>query len=368
MLIGVSKEIKVHEYRVGMTPGGVREAVSHHGHEVHVETMAGVGSGFSDQDYTAAGAKIAASAEEVFAKADMIVKVKEPQPVECKRLREGQVLFTYLHIAADPELSEMLLASGCTALAYETVTDGQGGLPLLAPMSEIAGRMAIQVGACSLEKEHGGAGVLLGGAAGVEPAKVVVIGGGVVGIYSARMAMGLGADVVVLDKSMSRLTELEGLYGPRLKTVFATLDSIERHVISADLVIGAVLVPGAAAPKLVKREVLRKMRPGSVLVDVAIDQGGCFETSRPTTHADPTYVCDGIVHYCVTNMPGGVARTSTLALTNATLPYVLALADKGWRAATRDDPHLAAGLNVHAGKVTHRAVAEALGRPYVMAA
>ncbi len=370
MLIGVTKEIKVHEYRVGMTPAGVREAVSHHGQEVLVETMAGagIGFGFSDLDYTAAGAKIAASAEEVFAKADMIVKVKEPQPVECKRLREGQLLFTYLHLAPDPEQAKLLLASGCTAIAYETITDSRGGLPLLAPMSEIAGRMAIQVGACSLEKKHGGAGVLLGGVAGVEPAKVVVIGGGVVGINAARMAMGLGADVVLLDKSMPRLAELESLYGPRLKTVFATSESIERQVISADLVIGAVLVPGAAAPKLVKRDVLSKMRPGSVLVDVAIDQGGCFETSHATTHADPTYVCDGVVHYCVTNMPGGVARTSTLALTNATLPFVLALADKGWRAATRDDPHLAAGVNIHAGKITHSAVAEALGRPYVMAA
>ena len=363
MLIGVSKEIKVHEYRVGMTPGGVREAVLHHGHEVLVETMAGVGSGFSDRDYSGAGAQIAASAEEVFAKADMIVKVKEPQPIECKRLRERQVLFTYLHLAPNPEMGEMLLASGAAAIAYETITDSRGGLPLLAPMSEIAGRMAIQVGACSLEKEHGGAGILLGGAAGVEPANVVVLGGGVVGIYAARMAMGLGADVVVLDKSMARLTELESVYGPRLKTVFATWELIERHVVSADLVIGAVLVPGAAAPKLVKREVLTKMRHGSVLVDVAIDQGGCFETSRPTTHADPTYVCDSIVHYCVTNMPSGVARTSTLALTNATLPFVLALADKGWRAAAHDDPHLMAGVNIQAGKVTHPAVAEALGKP-----
>ncbi|MGO9701336.1 MAG: alanine dehydrogenase [Xanthobacteraceae bacterium] len=368
MLIGVSKEIKVHEYRVGMTPAGVREAVSYHGHQVLVETMAGAGVGFSDRDYVAAGAKIATSAEEVFAKAEMIVKVKEPQSVECKRLREGQVLFTYLHLAPDPDQAELLLASGCTAIAYETVTDRRGGLPLLAPMSEIAGRMAIQVGASSLEKEHGGAGILLGGVPGVEPAKVVVIGGGVVGINAARMAMGLGAEVVVLDKSMPRLADLDGLYGPRLKTIFATLESIERHVVSADLVVGAVLVPGASAPKLVKRDVLSKMRPGSVLVDVAIDQGGCFETSHATTHADPTYVVDAVVHYCVANMPGGVARTSTLALTNATLPFVLALADKGWNNAIRDDAHLAGGLNVHAGKITHPAVAEALSKPYVLAA
>jgi alanine dehydrogenase len=364
MLVGVPKEIKIHEYRVGMTPAGVREAVRHHGHQVLVETMAGAGVGFSDQDYAAAGASIAGSGDEIFAKAEMIVKVKEPQPPECKRLREGQVLFTYLHLAANREIAELLLASGATAIAYETTTDSAGGLPLLAPMSEIAGRMAIQVGASSLEKEHGGAGVLLGGVPGVEPAKVVVIGGGVVGINAARMAIGLGADVVVLDKSMHRLVYLDELYGPRLKTIFATSESIERHVVSADLAIGAVLVPGAAAPKLVKRAILGQMRPGSVLVDVAIDQGGCFETSRPTDHADPTYVCDGIVHYCVTNMPGGVPRTSTLALTNATLPFVLALAGKGWLAAIRDDPHLAAGLNIHAGRITHSAVAEALGRSW----
>ena len=368
MLIGVSKEIKVHEYRVGMTPAGVREAVGHHGHKVLIETGAGAGVGFSDADYEAAGATIATSAEEVFAKAEMIVKVKEPQPVECKRLRSGQVLFTYLHLAPDPKQAELLLASGCTAIAYETVTDSRGGLPLLAPMSEIAGRMAVQVGASSLEKEHGGAGVLLGGVPGVEPAKATVIGGGVVGVNAARMAAGLGADVVVLDKSMPRLAELDALYGPRIKTVFATLESIEHHVVAADLVVGAVLVPGAAAPKLVKRSTLKRMRPGSVLVDVAIDQGGCFETSKPTTHADPTYVVDGVVHYCVANMPGGVARTSTLALTNATLPFVLALADKGWKKATKDDPHLAAGLNVHAGKITHPAVADALGKPCAKAA
>jgi alanine dehydrogenase len=365
MLIGVTKEIKVHEYRVGMTPAGVREAVSHHGHQVLIETQAGAGVGISDQDYIAAGAEIAASAQEVFAKADMIVKVKEPQPAECKQLREGQVLFTYLHLAPDPVQAELLLASGCTAIAYETVTDSRGGLPLLAPMSEIAGRMAIQVGASSLEKEHGGAGILLGGVPGVEPARVVVLGGGVVGVNAARMAIGLGADVVVLDKSMPRLADLDALYGPRLKTVFATQEAIDRQVLAADLVIGAVLVPGAAAPRLVKRDILGRMRPGSVLVDVAIDQGGCFETSHATTHADPTYVVDGVVHYCVANMPGGVARTSTLALTNATLPFVLALADKGWRKAAQDNPHIAAGLNINAGAITHPAVAEALGKPCV---
>lgn len=365
MLIGVTKEIKVHEYRVGMTPAGVREAVSHHCHQVLIETQAGAGVGISDEDYIEAGADIAASAAEVFARADMIVKVKEPQPAECRQLRAGQVLFTYLHLAPDPVQAELLLASGCTAIAYETVTDSRGGLPLLAPMSEIAGRMAIQVGASSLEKEHGGAGILLGGVPGVEPARVVVLGGGVVGINAARMAMGLGADVVVLDKSMPRLTDLDALYGPRLKTVFATQEAIDRQVLAADLVIGAVLVPGAAAPRLVKRDILGRMRPGSVLVDVAIDQGGCFETSHATTHADPTYVVDGIVHYCVANMPGGVARTSTLALTNATLPFVLALADKGWRQAALDNPHIAAGVNIHAGAITHPAVAEALGQPCV---
>jgi alanine dehydrogenase len=364
MLIGVPAEIKVNEYRVGMTPAGVREAVAH-GHQVVVETRAGSGVGFDDADYSRAGATIAASAEALFADAELIVKVKEPQPVECRRLHRGQVLFTYLHLAPDPTQAELLLDSGCTAIAYETVTDDRNGLPLLAPMSEIAGRMAIQVGATSLEKVHGGAGILLGGVPGVEPARVMVIGGGVVGTNAARMALGLGADVVVLDRSMARLTELDSLYGPFLKTVFATADSVERHLAVADLVIGAVLVPGAAAPKLVKRRQFAAMKPGSVLVDVAIDQGGCFETSRPTTHTDPTYVVDGIVHYCVANMPGGVARTATLALTNATLPYVLTLADKGWRQAALDDRHIAAGVNIHAGTVAHPAVANALGRPHV---
>jgi alanine dehydrogenase len=367
MLIGVPAEIKVHEYRVGMTPAGVREAVAHHRHRVLVQSGAGAGIGFSDPDYLRAGAEIAATAEEVFAQADLIVKVKEPQPVEIRRLRDGQVLFTYLHLAPDPGQADGLLASGCTAIAYETVTDDRHGLPLLAPMSEIAGRMSIQVGASSLEKAHGGSGVLLGGVPGVEPAKVVILGGGVVGTNAARMALGLGADVIVLDRAVARLVELDSLYGPRLKTVFATVEAIERHLADADLVVGAVLVPGAAAPRLVRRSQLGGMRPGSVLVDVAIDQGGCFETSRPTTHAEPTYLVDGIVHYCVANMPGGVARTSTLALTNATLPFILALADKGWHRAALDDRHLAAGVNIHAGRITHPAVADALGRPFTPA-
>ncbi len=339
--------------------------MAHHGHRVLVQSGAGAGIGFSDQDYVRVGAAIVATAEEVFGQAELIVKVKEPQPIECDRLRECQVLFTYLHLAPDPGQAGALLASGCTAIAYETVTDDRHGLPLLAPMSEIAGRMSIQVGASSLEKAHGGSGVLLGGVPGVEPAKVVILGGGVVGTNAARMGLGLGADVIVLDRAMARLVELDSLYGPRLKTVFATVEAIERHLADADLVVGAVLIPGAAAPKLVRRAQLGAMKPGSVLVDVAIDQGGCFETSRPTTHAAPTYVVDGIVHYCVANMPGGVARTSTLALTNATLPFVLALADKGWHQAVLDDRHLAAGVNVHAGRITHSAVAEALGKPCV---
>lgn len=363
MLIGVPAEIKIHEYRVGMSPAGVREAVGQ-GHRVLVQAGAGAGIGFDDAAYRAAGAEIVAGAEAVFAQAELIVKVKEPQPAECRRLRPGQVLFTYLHLAPDPEQAELLLESGVTAIAYETVTDPWGGLPLLAPMSEIAGRMAIQVGAACLEKERGGAGVLLSGAPGVEPARVVILGGGVVGANAARVALGIGAEVVVLDRSMRRLTELDTLYGPRLRTLFATAEAIEQHLPTADLIVGAVLVPGAAAPKLVRRDQLSRIRPGRVLVDVAIDQGGCFETSRPTTHAEPTFVVDGVVHYCVANMPGAVARTSTLALTNATLPYVLALAGAGWQEAARRDPHLAAGINIHAGAVAHQAVAEALGKPY----
>ena len=363
MHVGVPKEIKTHEYRVGLVPASVRELV-HHGHEVTVETGAGVGIGFGDEAYRAAGAKVAASAAEVFAKAELVVKVKEPQPVEVKLLREGQVLFTYLHLAADPGQTKGLMDSGVVAIAYETVTDDGGGLPLLAPMSEVAGRMSIQVGARCLEKEQGGAGVLLGGVPGVSAGKVVIIGGGVAGTNAARMAMGLEAHVIVIDKSLKRLYELDLQFGAKLHTMFATMDAIERHVVDADLVIGAVLVPGAAAPRLVTREMVRRMRRGSVLVDVSIDQGGCFETSRPTTHADPTYVEEGVVHYCVTNMPGAVARTSTFALNNATLPFSLALADKGYRLALAEDRHLLAGLNVHRGRVTYKAVARDLGLSY----
>ena len=367
MLVGLPKEIKVHEYRVGLTPGAVRELV-HHGHAVLVQTGAGTGIGADDAVYVAAGARIAPDAATVFAQAEMIVKVKEPQPVECAMLRPGQLLFTYLHLAPDPDQAAALLDSGCTAIAYETVTDAHGGLPLLAPMSEVAGRMAIQVGAVALQKASGGRGVLLGGVPGVAPGDVVIIGGGTVGTHAARMAAGLGARVTVLDKSVARLRQLDELFDGRVTTLYATLDALDAAVMAADLVVGAVLVPGAAAPKLVRRAQLARMRPGAVVVDVAIDQGGCFETSRPTTHSDPTYVVDGIVHYCVANMPGAVARTSTYALNNATLPFALALADKGWRRACADDPHLLAGLNVHAGKITHPAVAAALGLPWQAAA
>jgi len=362
MKIGVPKEIKNLEFRVGLTPGAIRELVAQ-GHEVLVETRAGAGIGYDDQAYRAAGAVVVDAAETVFAQAELIVKVKEPQPVECRRLREGQVLFTYLHLAPDPQQAELLMASGCTAIAYETVVDRQGRLPLLAPMSEIAGRMAAQVGAVSLQNRDGGAGILLGGVPGVPPAKVVVLGGGVVGSNAARMAMGLGADVTVVDRSLPRLAELDADFGPRLKTAFATTENIERLVLDADLVIGGVLIAGATAPRLVTRQHVARMRPGSVLVDVSIDQGGCFETSRATTHSQPTYLVDGIVHYCVANMPGGVARTSTQALGNATLPYVQALAQKGWRAAIADDAGLRAGLNVHAGRIVHPTVADALRMP-----
>ncbi|HEX5314747.1 MAG TPA: alanine dehydrogenase [Gammaproteobacteria bacterium] len=360
MLIGVPKEIKIREYRVGMTPAGVRDLTGA-GHRVLVETNAGAAIDFDDDAYRAAGAQIVADPLALFEQAEMIVKVKEPQPVECERLRPGQILFTYLHLAPDPRQTKMLVDSDAIAIAYETVTDRHGRLPLLAPMSEVAGRLAIQAGAHSLEKAQGGRGVLLGGVPGVPPARVVVIGGGVVGINSARLAMGAGARVVVLDKSLERLAELDNLYGPRLETLYATTDSIEASVREADLVVGAVLVPGAAAPKLVTRELLTKMPRRAVVVDVAIDQGGCFETSRPTTHDEPTYVEEDIVHYCVANMPGAVPRTSTLALTNATLPFVHALASKGYRRALADDPHLREGLNVHRGKITCRAVADSLG-------
>jgi alanine dehydrogenase len=362
MLIGVPKEVKTHEYRVGLVPGSVRE-LAHRGHRVVVERGAGAGIGFDDAAYEAAGGRIVATAAEVFAAAELVVKVKEPQPQECAALRPGQVLFTYLHLAADRAQAEALLKSGATCIAYETVTDARGGLPLLAPMSEVAGRMAIQVGAHCLEKEQGGIGILLGGVPGVAAAKVVILGGGVAGTNAARVAMGMEAYVTVIDKSLSRLYELDMQFGSQLHTLFATLENIEREVLSADLVIGAVLVAGAAAPKLVTRAMVEQMKPGSVLVDISIDQGGCFETSRPTTHADPTYVVAGVIHYCVTNMPGAVARTSTFALNNATLPFIEALADKGWRKALADDSHLRAGLNIHAGRITHAAVANALGLP-----
>ena len=358
MRIGVPREIKTLEYRVGLVPACVREIVAH-GHEVVVEHDAAVSIGFSDEAYRAAGATIAETAEAVFDAAEMIVKVKEPSASEIARLRPGQVLFTYLHLAADRAQTEGLLASGATCIAYETVTDPRGGLPLLAPMSEVAGRMSVQVGAHCLEKEQGGAGILLGGVPGVPAAKVVVLGGGVSGTNAARVAIGFEASVTVVDRSLARLKELDVQFGAQAQTLFATTEAIERAVLDADLVIGAVLVPGAAAPKLVTRDMVGRMRPGSVMVDIAIDQGGCFETSRPTTHATPTYVEQGVVHYCVTNMPGAVPRTSTFALNNATLPFVLALAGKGWRQALRDDPHLRGGLNVHAGRIVYAAVAQA---------
>ena len=363
MLVGVPKEIKIHEYRVGLIPASVRELV-HHGVDVVIETGAGAGIGFTDELYEAAGATLAPDAAAVFAAADMIVKVKEPQTEELPMLRDGQVLFTYLHLAAEPDQTAGLISSGCTAIAYETVTDDRGGLPLLAPMSEVAGRMSVQVGAHCLEKERGGAGILLGGVPGVPVARVVILGGGVVGTNAARMAMGLEASVTVLDKSLPRLYELDMQFGPTLNTIFATVESVETFIAGADLVIGAVLVPGAAAPRLITRDMVRQMQPGSVIVDVAIDQGGCSETSRPTSHDDPTYIDEGVVHYCVTNMPGAVARTSARALNNATLPFALALAEKGAVKAMQDDPHLLAGLNVHKGRVTYEAVARDLGHDY----
>ena len=363
MRIGVPKEIKVLEHRVGMTPASVREATAR-GHEVWVETNAAARQGISDKDYERAGARIAASAAEVFEKSELIVKVKEPQPAECKMLKPGQTLFTYLHLAADKAQAKALAKSGATAIAYETVTSPRGGLPLLAPMSEVAGRMAVQAGAHCLEMRQGGRGMLLGGVAGVAAAKVTVLGGGVAGINAARMAIGLEARVTVLDIDTARLYAIDQQFGAAVDTVYSTRAAVEEHVLASDLVVGAVLVPGAAAPKLVTREMVKAMPRGSVIVDIAIDQGGSAETSRPTTHANPTYVEEGVVHYCVTNMPGAVARTSALALNNATLPFVLALAEKGYRRALADDPHLKAGLNIHRGAITHPAVAEALGRPY----
>ena len=359
MRVGCPKEIKNHEYRVGLTPGAVREYVAH-GHDVIVETKAGAGIGADDAAYQAAGAKIVASAKDIFEKSDMVVKVKEPQPAEWAQLREGQILYTYLHLAPDPDQTKGLLASGVTGVAYETVTDERGGLPLLAPMSEVAGRLAIQAGATALQKANGGRGILLGGVPGVAPAKVTVIGGGVVGLHAARMAAGLGADVTILDRSLPRLRQLDDIFAGRVHTRYSTIDALEEETFSADLVIGAVLIPGAAAPKLVSREMLSGMKQGSVMVDVAIDQGGCFETSHATTHSDPTYEVDGIVHYCVANMPGAVPITSAHALNNATLQHGLALADRGLRAIA-EDRHLRNGLNVHKGRVTNKAVAEALG-------
>ena len=366
MIIGVPKETKVHEYRVGLTPASVHELVRR-GHEVRVESGAGAAIDFSDADYRSAGAKIASGASEVFAAADLIVKVKEPQEAERARLRPNQVLFTYLHLAPDPLQAKDLIASGAICIAYETVTSSAGALPLLAPMSEVAGRMSIQAGATALEKSHGGRGVLLAGVPGVAPAKVVILGGGVVGLNAAQMAVGLGSDVTVIDRSIDVLRRIDARFGGAVKTLYSTQAAIEAEALEADLVIGAVLVAGAAAPKLIERALLQRMKRGAVLVDVAIDQGGCFETSRPTTHDKPTYEVDGIVHYCVANMPGAVARTSTLALNNATLPFVLALADHGWKKALREDAHFRNGLNIAAGKVTHRAVAEALGLAYTTA-
>ncbi len=360
MRIGVPKEVKVHEYRVGLVPAAVHELVAV-GHSVVVESGAGAGIGCADEDYRAAGARIAADATAVFSEAELIVKVKEPQAQECARLKPGQVLFTYLHLAADKTQAEALQRSGATAIAYETVTAPDGSLPLLTPMSEVAGRMSVQVGAHYLEKAPGGRGILLGGVAGVPPARVVIIGGGVSGTGAAEMALGMRAEVCVIDRSLRRLRELDVQFNGSVRTLYSTAHAIGQAVEDADLVIGAVLVPASAAPKLVTRAMIQRMRPGSVVVDIAIDQGGCFATSRPTTHAAPTFVEHGVVHYCVTNMPGAVPRTSTFALNNATLPYVRALADKGWERATREDAGLAAGINVAGGRVVHPAVARDLG-------
>ncbi|MCV6615291.1 MAG: alanine dehydrogenase [Cellvibrionaceae bacterium] len=364
MLIGVPKEIKNHEYRVGLTPASVKELLSR-GHQVLVQREAGAAIGFDDQQYLHAGASIVDSAAEIFAQAEMIVKVKEPQPGECEMLRPEQILYTYLHLAPDPRQAELLIKSGALCVAYETVTAADGSLPLLAPMSEVAGRMSVQAGAHHLEKAQGGRGVLLGGVPGVAPAKVLVIGGGVVGDNAAAMAVGMGADVTIMDRSLPRLRQLDAEYEGRAKCVYSTAAAIEEYALEADLVIGAVLIPGAAAPKLLSRDLIKRMKTGSVVVDVAIDQGGCFETSRPTTHQQPTYVVDGVVHYCVANMPGGVARTSTMALNNATLPYALRIADMGLRDALLSDPHLLAGLNICRGQVSYKAVADVLGYDYI---
>ncbi len=362
MKLGCPKEIKPQEFRVGMTPAAAQEAIGH-GHEVVIETNAGMGAGFTDADYTAVGAKILGTAKEIFETADMIVKVKEPQAVERKMLREGQILFTYLHLAPDPEQTKDLLASGATCIAYETVTDRMGGLPLLAPMSEVAGRLAPQVGAWTLQKANGGRGVLLGGVPGVGPAKVVVIGGGVVGTHAAKIAAGMGADVTVLDRSIPRLRYLDDVFGGTFKTSYASAGNTAELARQADMIVGAVLIPGAAAPKLISKAQLKDLKPGAALVDVAIDQGGCFETSKATTHQDPIYEVDGIMHYCVANMPGAVPNTSTWALTNATLAFAVQLADKGWKRACRVNHPLALGLNTHAGQITYPAVADAYDLP-----
>lgn len=366
MHIGCPTEIKPQEFRVGLTPDAVHEAVAH-GHVVSVQSGAGLGAGYEDDAYIRAGAQICVTAQEVFDRAEMIVKVKEPQAVERAMLRQGQILFTYLHLAPDPDQTHDLIQSGATCIAYETVTDSRGGLPLLAPMSEVAGRLAPQSGAWALQKANGGRGVLMGGVPGVRPASVVIIGGGVVGAAAARVAVGMGANVTVLDRSVPRLSYLDDVFLGQLTTQYSSAAAVADLIATADMVIGAVLVPGAAAPKLVSRAQLALMQPGAVLVDVAIDQGGCFATSRPTTHAAPIYEVDGIVHYCVANMPGAAARSATQALGNATLPFVLALADKGWKRACREDPHLCAGLNVHAGQLTYDAVGAALGLPVISA-
>ncbi len=366
MLIGIPKEIKDHEYRVGATPSGVRELINA-GHQVLVQKDAGSAIDFSDEQYVAAGAKIAADAKEVYGKADMILKVKEPQKSECEIIRKGQVIFSYLHLAAEPHLTEMLIKSGCIAIAFETVTAPDRSLPLLAPMSEVAGKLSIQAGAHALEKSQGGRGILLGGVPGVARGKVTIIGGGVAGTNAAKVAIGMGAEVVILDKSLPRIRYLCDIFGNSAEVLYASLENIEKNVVESDLVIGAVLIPGAAAPKLVSAATVKRMKHGSVMADIAIDQGGCFETSKPTSHSNPTYVIDGVVHYCVTNMPGAVARNSTQALENSTLPFSLALANKGYKKALQDDVHLLNGLNVIDGKVTFKAVSEALGHAYTPA-
>lgn len=363
MLIGIPKEIKDHEYRVGATPSGVRELVAS-GHQVIVEKSAGLGIGYSDEEYQDVGAKIVVGAKDLYSQAQMVLKVKEPQKSECEMIKKDQIVFSYLHLAAEPELTKLLMASNCVAIAFETVSSDDNSLPLLAPMSEVAGKLSIQSGAKALEKANGGRGVLLGGVPGVAAAKVVIVGGGVAGANAAKVAIGMGADVVVLDKSLQRIRYLCDIFGNSANVLYASLENIEKSVVEADLVIGAVLIPGASAPKLVTGQMIKKMNPGSVVVDISIDQGGCFETSKPTSHSSPTYVVDGVVHYCVTNMPGAVARTSTHALENATLPFSLAIANQGYKAALSNNKHLRNGLNVLAGKITHKAVADSLGYEY----